>query len=237
MRTVEEAAAEAGAGAALAHGWTLHAIDPVTPAEATAVLAEPAAAVPQGAAERLGTLRLFAAPFLACGGEAEFVAAEKPRGESHSSLWLERGAAGAPPAARPSGNGARRRGPAIDLFIAIRDADAHDAGFELLAVLADLLTPRLSDDEFLSYARLLQREIGEGATGEIDEEALEARDSADPDYVTVSLASTLAEYMHALWHDVEARPGAGHLAPQFLRRRFELLAGIFPPDPGQTLFR
>jgi hypothetical protein len=237
MRTVEEVAAEAGAGAELAHGWTLHAVEPVTPAEATAVLGEPAAAVPQSAAQRLGALRLFAAPFLACGGQAEFVAAEKPEGESHSSLWLERGGAGAPPAARPSGNGARRRGPDIDLFIAIRDVDAHDAGFELLAAVADLLTPRLSDDEFLSYARLLQQEIGEGATGEIDEEALETRDSADPDYVTVSLASTLAEYMHALWHDVEARQGAEHLAPQFLRRRFELLAGIFPPDPGQTLFR
>lgn len=237
MRTVEEVAAEAGAGAELTHGWTLHAIDPVTPAEATTVLAEPAAAVPQSAAERLGALRLFAAPFLACGGEAEFVAEEKPEGEGHSSLWLERGEAGAPPAARPSGNGARRRGPAIDLFIAIRDANAHDAGFELLSAVADLLTPRFSDDEFLSYARVLQQETGEGATGEIDDDALEARDSADPDYVTVSLASTLAEYLHALWHDVEVRQGAGHLAPQFLRRRFELLADVFPPDPGQALFR
>lgn len=233
MRTVEEVAAEAGEGTEMAHGWGLHAVAPVTLAEAEAVLKEPAAAVPGSAAKRLASLRVFAVPYLSCGGEAEFVATEAPAGEMHSSLWLEREEAQA-----GSGNGSRgRQAAGIDLFITIRDANAHDAGFELLAAVADLLAPRLSDDEFLAYARLLQQEMAEGAAGEIDEDALEARDSADPDYVAISLAATLAEYLHALWHDVEVRQGAGHLAAPFLRRRFEWLAGILPPDPGQTLFR
>ena len=156
--------------------------------------------------------------YLECRGEAEFVSAEPPAAERHSSLWLE----------PPEG---------IHLFLSFADADAHDTGFELLAALGEVLVPRLSDEEFARYARLIERELREGAAGEIDEEALEARNSAQADYVSVSLTSTLAEYMHALWHDVEVRRGPQHLAPKFLRRRFQLLQELFPPNPGYTLFR
>lgn len=217
MRRVEEVAGQAGAGIELAHGWRLHAVEPVTAEEAEAVLKEPAAAVPQALAARLGALRIFAAPYLACGGDAETIANEPPEGESHSSLWLE--TAG------------------IDLFISFYEADAHDTGFELLAAVGQLAARRTTDEEFASYARLIEAELREGSTGEIDEEALEARESADPDYITVSLASTLAEYMHALWHDVEVRHGPEHLAERFLARRFRLLEQFFPPNPGYAVFR
>lgn len=224
MRTVEEVAAAAGEGIELVHGWTLHALEPPSPAEAEAVLREPATVVPPAAASRLGGLRIFAVPYLACGGDADFVSETPPEGESHSSLWLEGGTAAQP---------ARR----IDLFLSFYDADAHDTGFELLAALGRLLVPRLSDEEFVAYARLLERELREGASGEIDEEALEARDSGEPDYVSISLASTLAEYMHALWHDVEVRHGPEYLDEKYLKRRFELVQQIFPPNSGYTLFR
>lgn len=219
MITVEEVAARPDAGVALAHGWTLHAREPLTIAEAQDVLSEPAAAIPAFAAARLGSLRVFAVPYIACGGTAEFVSTEAPEGESHSSLWLE-GAGGG-----------------FDLFLAFREADAHDTGFELLAAVGELLVPRLADEEFVRYAHLLERELREGATGEIDEDTLAARDSADPAYINASIAATLAEYMHALWHDVEVRTGPEHLAPQFLRQRFELFAELFPPNPGDKLFR
>ncbi len=214
---VEQVAAAAGAGIELAHGWTLHAVEPVTPAEAEATLRQPVAAIPLKAAACLGLLRIFAVPYLECGGEKEFVSTEPPAAERHSSLWLE----------RPDG---------FDLFVSFYEASAHDTGFELLAAVADLLVPRMSERELASYGRLLRREAREGATGEMDEDALEARESEHPAYAAISLAATLAEYLHALWHDVEVRQGPEHLAAKFLRRRFEFLARIFPPDPGQVLF-
>lgn len=218
MRAVEEVAAAAGAGADLAHGWTLHAVEPVDAGQAERVLREPAAAVPATIAARLGALRIFAVPYLACREPAEFVSRDPPSGESHSSLWIQ-GAGG------------------FDVFIAFLEADAHDTGFELLAAVGQLLVPRLGDDEFASYAHLLERELRDGVAGEIDEEALAAKQDAQADYVNVSLAATLAEYMHALWHDVDLREGPEHLPAEFLRRRFALLAELFPPNPGYRLFR
>jgi hypothetical protein len=243
MRTVEQVAAEARASVELAHGWLAFAIEPITLPEAEAALREPAVAVPAAAAARLGALRLWAVPFLACGSETEFVSDRPPEGESHSSLWLESHVGAAPrgrPAWAATEDGGRPRGvaptPPIDLFISFRDANAHDAGFELLAAAGELLARRTSDEEFAAYARLIEEELREGSAGEIDEEALEAREAADPDYLTVSLASTLAEYMHALWHDVEVRHGPEDLAEKYLARRFRLLAQWFPPNPGCRLF-
>ncbi len=218
MRSVEDILDLAGAGAILAHGWILRALEPPSAAEAEAALREPAAAVPQALASRLGPLRLYAVPYLECRGDADLVSLEPPQGEAHSSLW-------------------RERPEAIHLFLSFADADAHDTGFELLAALGELSVPRLSEEEFASYARLLERELREGAEAEIDEDALEARQAARADYAEVSLASTLAEYMHALWHDVELRHGPQHLAAEFLRRRFELLQELFPPNPGYVVFR
>jgi hypothetical protein len=200
----------------LAHGWILEALEP--PAEAHAALAGPAAAAPAALAELLGPLRLYAVPYLGCRGERFFVSWESPEGENHSSVWLE-------------------LEDGIHLFLAFAETSPHDAGFELLAALGELAVPRLDDQRFSVYARLLARELQEGATGEIDEESLEAKQSAGLDYPAVSLASTLAEYMHAMWHDVELRRGPEHLAPPLIRRRFELLAEWFPPNPGRLLFR
>jgi hypothetical protein len=55
-------------------------------------------------------------------------------------------------------------------------------------------------------------------------------------YGFASFAGTAAEYVHCLWHEVTVRQGPDHLPPQWLRRRLELLAGWFPPDPGYRLF-
>lgn len=218
MRRVHDVAAAELPSVELAHGWRLHGLDPVLLEQAGAILHEPAAAIPAALAGRLGALRVFAVPFIACGGESEFVAVEPPSGELHSSLWIE----------QPQGTA---------LFLSLRETNAHDTGFELLAAVADLAVPRLTDQEFAAYARLLDREQREGAQGEIDDDALEAKNAADPGYAAASLAATLAEYMHALWHDVEVRMGQPHLDPKFLRRRFELLERWFPPNPGDRLFR
>jgi len=182
------------------------------------VLGEPAAAVPSTLANLLGPLRLYAVPYIGCQGSRFFAAWEPPTGEDHSSVWLE-------------------LADGIHLFLAFEGSTAHDTGFELLAAVGELAVPRLDDARFSAYARLLARELAEGASGEIDEDAFAAKQSAAVDYTAVSLASTIAEYVHALWHDVELRQGPEHLGPQWIRRRFELLAEWFPPNPGQQLFR
>jgi hypothetical protein len=84
--------------------------------------------------------------------------------------------------------------------------------------------------------------------GEIDEESLTAKQALlairpwrrsrlqyEP-YRDISLVSTVAEYMHGLWHDVQIRVGAEHLPLQQLRRRMTLMSNLFPPNPGYAVF-
>jgi len=47
---------------------------------------------------------------------------------------------------------------------------------------------------------------------------------------------TAAEYIHGLWHDVQIRVGADHLPVEQLRRRMNLMAELFPPNPGYRVF-
>lgn len=97
--------------------------------------------------------------------------------------------------------------------------------------------PSLRERSSKRYLALLGRELREAVTGEIDEEALEAKEAGTENYPSLSFSGTLADYMHALWHDVEIRQGEMHLPARFLRKRFELLRDIFPPNPGYVLFK
>ena len=136
----------------------------------------------------------------------------------------------------------------ISLVLACRELDAHDTGFELLGSVAELLRTRLTHSEVESYTQILDEEIRHGVRGEIDEEALNAKQSylanrsgrrvrAQFDlYREVSFTSTAAEYMHGLWHDVQIRIGPEHLPVAQLRRRMDLMAQLFPPNEGYRLF-
>lgn len=191
---------------------------------------EPARAAPATIAERLGKLRVLLVPYLLCSESGDAVSFSKPKGETHSAVWLT----------------AEDR---THLVLAARELDPHDTGFEFLASLADLLLPKLSSQELERYTQLLQEELRTGVTGEIDEEALAAKKpfAASPrawrrnraefeHYRDVSLSSTVAEYMHGLWHDVQIRVGPDHLPVPQLRRRMNLLAEMFPPNPGYSVF-
>ncbi len=214
----------------LTHSWEFHAALSLTPAEERTMVREPARAVPEALALRLGKLRIMAVPFIGCFETGDAVCFTKPAGETHSVVWME----------------AEER---TNLVLACREVDAHDTGFELLASIAQLSIPNLSPQELASYSRLLEEELHQGVPGEIDKDALEAKGhylkfrgaaglktAQFEKYRDVSLVSTLAEYMHGLWHDVQIRVGPEHLPVPQLRSRMEGLAGLFPPNTGYNLF-
>jgi hypothetical protein len=214
----------------LAHGWELHAAVPLTPAEERTILREPAQAVPATIAERLGKLRVLAVPFVACREAGDVVCFSKPQGETHSAVWVE-------------------TGERICLVLPCRELNPHDTGFEFLASVGELLWPRLTRDELDEYSRLLDEELRTKVPGEIDEEAYAAKQALHnrrarhtrsgekfERYRNLSFVGTVAEYMHGLWHDVQVRVGPEHLPVPQLRRRMNLLADLFPPNPGYSLF-
>jgi len=212
----------------LAHQWEMHSAILLSPAEERNMVREPAQAVPDSIAERLGPLRLLLVPYIACTKEGDFVSFSKPEGEAHTSVWVDV-------------EGSTR------VVLACRELDAHDTGFELLACVAELLRPRLTSGEVSQFQRLLESEMREGVTGEIDEEAARAKEALAgrsgrrrsqefESYRDISLVETLAEYMHGLWHDVQIRVGPEHLPLPQLRLRLELLSRLFPPNEGYSVF-
>jgi hypothetical protein len=180
-------------------------------------------------AQRLGKLRVLAVPYIACLDSGDVISRQKPKGEAHTAAWVE----------TPE---------RINLLLACRELDAHDTGFELLGSVAELLRPRLTHAEIVAYGQVLEEEIRHGVRGEIDEDALNAKQAYLASrsgrriraqferYCDISFASTAAEYIHGLWHDVQIRVGPEHLPVAQLRRRMDLMTELFPPNPGYHVF-
>ncbi len=213
----------------LMHEWEFHSALPLSPAEERTMVREPVQAVPAAMAQRLGKLRVLAVAYIACLDTGDVVSWQKPTGEAHTAAWVE----------TPE---------RINLLLACRELDAHDTGFELLGSVAELLRPRLSHSEITAYSQILEEEIRHGVRGEIDEDALNAKQAYLASrngrrfraqferYRDISFVSTAAEYMHGLWHDVQIRVGPEHLPVAQLRRRMDLMAELFPPNPGYRVF-
>ena len=213
----------------LAHGWEFHASLSLTPAEERTMIREPADAVPDTIAQKIGNLRVLAVPYISCLETGDVVTRLKPKGEAHTAAWVE-------------------SSERISLLLACRELDAHDTGFEFLGSVAELLRPRLADSEVQSFSQLLQEEVRHGVAGEIDEEARSAKraymgsmkgrrqNSQFERYRDVALTGTVAEYMHGLWHDVQIQVGPDHLPVAQLRRRMDLMSQFFPPNSGYKVF-
>lgn len=213
----------------LTHEWEFHSAVHLSPAEERTMIREPVQAVPTAVAQRLGKVRVLAVAYIACLESGDVITRVKPKGEAHTAAWVE----------TPE---------RINLLLACRELDAHDTGFELLGSVAELLRPRLTRAEEAAYRQLLEEELRHGVRGEIDEEALSAKQGylasrpgkqlrAQFDhYRDVSFISTAAEYIHGLWHDVQIRVGPDHLPIAQLRRRMDLMAELFPPNPGYQVF-
>jgi hypothetical protein len=136
----------------------------------------------------------------------------------------------------------------LTLEVASEGIDGHELAIEILLCLGHALWEAAPAPARQAYLKLLGEEVEAGVAGEIDDESLEkkralfaSRASARSRtrlqrYARTSFACTVAEYIHALWHDVTVRTGPEHLPPRWLRRRLELLALWFPPDRGYRLF-
>jgi hypothetical protein len=132
---------------------------------------------------------------------------------------------------------------------AARDGvEPHDLAIDVLVCIGQVAWDYLKPEERLGWLLEVYTELAHRASGEIDEPALveKRRLLAGPaaarswrrmsEYARASFAGTVAEYVHALWHDVSVRTGPDHLAAVFLRQRLDLLQAWFPPDRGYKLF-
>jgi hypothetical protein len=135
----------------------------------------------------------------------------------------------------------------FELTVSPEGVDPHDVALELLVCLGQALWERATSAERTEWLQLLGAELEAGVGGEIDEDGLRAKRELLSSrvaarsmprlqhYAGVSFASTVAEYIHCMWHDVTVRIGLEHLPAEWLRCRLEFMARFFPPDRGQRV--
>lgn len=141
-----------------------------------------------------------------------------------------------------------RSGEDLEVRLRTDGIAPHDLALELLTCLGEALWESMAHEERVAYLRVLDEEIRSGVAGEIVDEALAAKRVllSSPiharsrrrllAYARASFAATLAEYVHALWHDVTVRQGEEDLPPGRVRARLTMLARWFPPGSGRRLF-
>lgn len=189
------------------HGWEI--VDESGGGEFSDFVASAAGAAPSSVVARIGNCRIKVVP--------ELPAADL------TSEWKE----------VPGG---------ADIVVATHDAEPHDVAMELLYCVGQAVWECVLEHERASWLKLLEAEIQAGVEGEIDEDVLAEKRlaAADPGdigqldaWASAAFASTLAEYVHGMWHDVTVRTGPEHLPSEWLNRRLQWFARVLPPDPGQ----
>ena len=196
-------------------------------------LQEPAEAVPRALLERLVPLRLLLVPY------------------------LEKGAAGSPGLVafeKPSNQRALRRTifdvhDEIFLLFAVEQQDVADYHYELFRAVAGLACGALRAEELSRFSALVLDELNRGTRGEVDGGGLQLKLKLQRRqhlpgrntklmrcYIHQALEDTFALFLHGLCCEINVDPGLQQLASRYLRKRLELLAGIFPPNPDYLLF-
>jgi hypothetical protein len=139
------------------------------------------------------------------------------------------------------GSSWRRTTDSLEITVATEDVEEHEVAMEVLLCVGQALWETTTPAEREAWLRVVIDEIDAGVEGEIDEDALREKHALLGGvasarsrrrllrYAGASFASTVAEYVHSLWHDVTVREGPEHLPARWLKRRFDLMKRWFGP--------
>jgi hypothetical protein len=121
------------------------------------------------------------------------------------------------------GSSWRRTTDSLEITVATEDVEEHEVAMEVLLCVGQALWETTTPAEREAWLRVVIDEIDAGVEGEIDEDALREK------HAGASFASTVAEYVHSLWHDVTVREGPERLPARWVRQRFGLMKRWFGP--------
>jgi hypothetical protein len=196
-------------------------------------LREPAEAIPQSLLARLPPLRIILVPYL-----------EKGEDEGTDSVAFEK-----PPAERLLNSSTFDVHDEIFLFFGIEQQDVADYHYWLFQAAAGLGSKALGEDEVSAFSTLVFDELNRGTRGEADELSLQLKLKLQRrqrlpgrntklmrEYILQAIQDTLTLYLHGLCCDIDVDPNPRQLGSRYLRRRLELLSGIYLPNPGYLVF-
>ncbi len=214
---------------------------PLGPEEIREYLEDPIAALPQAVVAALPKVYVLLVPYLertnggrAAGAKAtvdHFVSLEKPP-ESRSVVAAQIG--------RPNES---------IIALALKDQEVADYHYRFYHMLAELLARHLPEETLGSYFSVLREELNSAVHGEVDEESWHLKQGllrrqtnvrretkVFRDYAVQSFVDTLTLYLHGICCDIDEETGPRQLPSRHLRRRLDLLHGLYPPPEGYAVF-
>ena len=135
------------------------------------------------------------------------------------------------------------------LVFALQDQDVSEYHYRFYHVLATLAGNLWSQEAQTQYCSLLREELNAAVHGEVDEESWHMKQAllrrqtnvrketkAFRDYARQSFIDTLTLYLHGICCDIDVETGPRQLPSRHLRKRLNMLFGIFPPPSGYAVF-
>lgn len=135
------------------------------------------------------------------------------------------------------------------LVFALKDQDVSEYHYRFYHVLATLLGNLWSKEAQIQYCTVLREELHASVHGEVDEESWHMKQGllrrqtnvrketkAFRDYARQSFIDTLTLYLHGICCDIDVETGPRQLPSRHLRKRLNILFGLFPPPSGYAVF-
>jgi hypothetical protein len=206
---------------------------PLTEEDIKEYLEEPIAALPASISSKLPKVSILLVPYLDKGTNkaGEMVVNEKPTKDR--LLWTSRVVS---------------REEAVFAF-AMKEQEVADYHYRFYHLLAALVADQWGDVARRQYSLLVREEINNSVHGEVDDEswrlkqALLRRQSTVQrdtkvfrEYARQSFIDTLTLFMHGICCDIDVETGPRQLPSRYLRKRLQLLQGLYPPPEGYAVF-
>jgi hypothetical protein len=135
------------------------------------------------------------------------------------------------------------------LVFALKDQDVSEYHYRFYHVLARLAGGLWSEEAQIQYCTVLREELNAGVHGEVDEESWHMKQGllrrqtnvrketkVFRDYARQSFIDTLTLYLHGICCDIDVETGPRQLPSRHLRKRLNVLFGLFPPPNGYAVF-
>ena len=201
-------------------------------------LEEPIASLPPVIAARLPKISIILAPYIERANGKEKVS------KTGDFISMEK-----PPENRLSWTTQYKIGNEEVLGFGLKDQEVAEYHYRFYRQIATVIADRCSDSEEENFIAALRDEVGNEAHGEVDEESWRlkqalARRQAPPrrdsklfrDYARQSFIDTLTLYLHGICCDIDVETGPRQLPSRYLRKRLQILSGLFPPPEGYAVF-
>jgi hypothetical protein len=195
-------------------------------------LNDPIAALSPAIAAALPEIGLILAPYI-----------ERGNGKEGDSVTFER-----PPEARYLASSRRESDGLTVLALGVKEVEMADYHYQFYNALASVVATTLPAEIQERFHRTLREELSAEVHGEVDErswhlkQALLRRQSnvrketkLFREYARQAFEDTLTLYLHGTCCDIDIDTGPRQMPSRYLRRRLELLIGLYPPPEGYAV--